>query len=168
MAIGSHCNTCINSICLFISLPFLFSGYIWKLTADSPCDPIVYKPLLAIGLSLFLLSLFGLIGSCCGCSCFLFIYLMVLLAMIISIIITTKVGVKIIKDKSSGEEIIGIVDREHHLSDFSSWVTDKLIDDSHWLEFKDCMVRHDACGKIQSFRSVADFIVSNKKLTPIE
>ncbi|GMH03780.1 hypothetical protein Nepgr_005619 [Nepenthes gracilis] len=168
---GGLCNCAtgfINSCCLILSIPFLLAGYIMKLTANSPCDPILYKPLLGIGVFLFALSLLGILASCCGCTIFLWLYLSIVFVMIVVVSFTMVFGATVVKG-GAGELIAGTPYREYRLEDFSSWLKNRIVDDEHWGNIRSCMIRHDACGKYQAYRSLVDLVqINSTKLTAIE
>ncbi|GAB4842587.1 hypothetical protein Ancab_012563 [Ancistrocladus abbreviatus] len=150
MGVSSNCLICMNCIGLCLSPSFILAAHMFKLKANSPCDPVAgYKPLIVVGVSLFVICLFGLLGSCCGCKCFLCLYLMILLVMIACVVYTMLLGEFLMKGYA-GEQTDG-TGKEYHLSEFSSWLTDAVL--RYWLPVKKCMVKHNACRKFQSYRS---------------
>ncbi|GAB2235299.1 hypothetical protein Droror1_Dr00025720 [Drosera rotundifolia] len=165
------CSSCaigfINTLCLLLSIPFLLAGHLMKLAAGSPCDPVVYKPLLLIGILLFVISCLGILGSCCGCRIFLWAYLFLISVMIIAVLFTIVFGASIMKGKP-GVEVQGTAYKEYSLTDFSSWMS-KFVDNQHWVDVRSCMIMHDACGKFYAVRFIVDIATLNQtKLTPIE
>jgi len=169
MAVSTVLLGCLNTITLCISLPILLAGYFVKITANSPCDPIMYKPLLALGTCLLIISLIGLLGSCCRITLFLWLHLIALFVVIIGLLACLTVGGAVIKGGGNGQDVLGGNVKEYELQGFSSWLKNNMVGGSHWEDIKSCMIRHDACGKIGAFRSIMDFVtLKRSKLTSIE
>ncbi|KAL2899632.1 Tetraspanin-9 [Bienertia sinuspersici] len=169
MAVSTALLGCLNALTLCISLPVLLVGYFLKLTANSPCDPVMYKPLLALGLCLLIVSLIGFLGACCRITVFLWLYLIALFIVIIGLLACLSVGGAIIKGGENGEDVLGGGVKEYELHTFSGWLKSHLVGGSHWEDVKACMIHHDACGKIGAFRSIMDFVsLKTSKLTSIE
>ncbi|CAO2840235.1 unnamed protein product [Amaranthus hypochondriacus] len=159
----------LNSITLCISLPLILAGYFLKVTADSPCDPVLYKPLLALGLSLLAVSLIGLLGACCRIKLLLWLYLITLFIVIIGLLACLSVGSAVVKGNDRGQDVIGGGVKEYELNTFSGWLRNNLVGGSHWEDIKSCMISHDACGKIETFRTLMDFVtLKRSKRTSIE
>lgn len=169
MAVSTALLGCLNALTLCLSLPVLLAGYFLQLTANSPCDPIMYKPLIALGCCLLIVSLIGLLGSCCRITPFLWLYLITLFIVIIGLLACLSVGGAVVRGGGDGEDVLGGEAKEYELHSFSGWLKNNLVGGGHWEDIKRCMIRHDACGKIGAFRSIMDFVsLSRSRLTSIE
>ncbi|KAK9726927.1 hypothetical protein RND81_05G246400 [Saponaria officinalis] len=159
---------CVNTFTLCLSLPILLAGHVIKISANSPCDPIMYKPLIALGLCLLVVSLIGLLGACCRVSVFQWLYLLTLFVLIMGLLACLSVGSVIIRGGGKGEDVLGGV-KEYDLAMFSKWLKNNIVSSNHWQDIVNCMVHHDACGRISTFRTLMDFVTSKKsKLTSME
>lgn len=168
MAVSSLVLGCINTLTLCLSLPILLVGYLIKLSANSPCDPIMYKPLISLGTCLLVVSFFGMLGACCRLSLFLWLYVIMLFILIVSLLASLTVGAVVIKEGGVGRDVLGGL-KEFELQGFSGWLKKNVVGPSHWEDVKQCMIHHDACGKMDTFRSIMDFVTMKRsKLTSIE
>ncbi|XP_074288641.1 tetraspanin-7-like [Silene latifolia] len=168
MGVSTCVLGCLNTFTLCLSLPILLAGFLLRITANSPCDPIMYKPLLAIGLSLLIVSLIGLLGACCRVSIFQWLYLFTLFILIIGLLALLSVSGVLIKGGGKGNDVMGGV-KEYELPMFSNWLKKNFVSDDHWEDVVNCLVHHDACGKISTFRTLMDFVTYKKsKLTSME
>ncbi|KAL8170592.1 hypothetical protein V2J09_022396 [Rumex salicifolius] len=161
---GNYCLSLINSFLLILSLPFLLAGWIIKSFSDSPCNPIIYKPLFIVGVFLLFLSLIGMLGSCCRLTYFLWIYLTLVLLLIIILAFILIFGAANIKGGTRTYH-----PKEYSLQDFSSWLRNKMVDDGSWADIKACMKEHHACTKFEIVHHLVDMINFQRfKLSPIE
>ncbi|KAL9247274.1 hypothetical protein vseg_020722 [Gypsophila vaccaria] len=169
MGLSSFVLGCVNTLTLCLSLPILLAGYIIKATANSPCDPVMYKPLLALGTCLLVVSLIGLLGACCRFSVFQWLYVLTLFVLIIGLLAFLSISAFIIKGGGQGEDVMAGGVKEYELPMFSNWMRNNFVSTDHWEDVKQCLVRHDACGKISRFRTLMDFVTFKRsKLTSME
>ncbi|KAJ8441101.1 hypothetical protein Cgig2_006930 [Carnegiea gigantea] len=168
MGVSNTLLACINCLTLCISLPFIIVGFIIKKTASSPCDPIMYKPLLAVGFTLLVISLLGLLGGCCRIQIFLWLYAIALFILIVGLLASVIIGGVILKGNVKGEDVFGGL-KEYHLEGFSAWLRKIIVGPKNWKEIKDCMIKNEVCSRMHSFRTMFDFMaVKSSNLSSIE
>ncbi|KAK9684396.1 hypothetical protein RND81_10G207100 [Saponaria officinalis] len=128
----------------------------------------MYKPLITLGLCLLVVSLVGLLGACCRVSVFQWLYLLTLFVLIVGLLACLSVGSVIIRGGEKGGDVLGGV-KEYDLAMFSKWLKNNIVSSNQWQDIVNCMVHHNACGRISTFRTLIDFVTSKKsKLTSME
>ncbi|KAL3512321.1 hypothetical protein ACH5RR_025038 [Cinchona calisaya] len=157
--------TILNLITLAVAL--LAIGYsVWLQIqhGSSLCQKVLQRPLLFVGLALFVVSFLGLIGSCCRLSFFMWIYLAVLFFMILGLICFTIFTI-IVTNKGVGKVLSNKGVNDHRLGDYSGWLQKYVVNAENWDEIKSCLVdvhfcQHIAGGKAPEFYQ--------QSLSPIE
>ncbi|KAH9608826.1 hypothetical protein KSS87_014298 [Heliosperma pusillum] len=80
----------------------------------------------------------------------------------------TGLAASAIAGSGKGNDVMGGV-KEYELPMFSNWLKKNFVSDDHWEDVVNCLVHHDACGKISTFRTLLDFVTYKKsKLTSME
>ncbi|KAL3529361.1 hypothetical protein ACH5RR_008683 [Cinchona calisaya] len=122
---------------------------------SSLCQKVLQKPLLYVGLGLFVVSLLGLIGSCCRLSFFMWTYLALLFVMIVGLICFTVFTI-IVTNKGVGKALSNKGVNDHRFGDYSGWLKKYVVNAEKWEEVKSCLVdiqfcQHIAAGKHPEF-----------------
>ncbi|XP_077217400.1 tetraspanin-8-like [Tasmannia lanceolata] len=133
----------LNIITLLISLPIIvYSLYLYfDHHVNSGCHKFLEFPLLIFGVFLFLVSLCGLIGSCCRAAFLLWIYLFVMFILIIGLFCFT-IFAFIVTHKGVGEVVSGRGYKEYRLGDYSHWLQKRFTNADNWEKINSCL--HDA------------------------
>ncbi|CAL5362482.1 unnamed protein product [Camellia sinensis] len=159
----------INTLTLVTSLAAIGASF-WFLSglpSVSPCQKFIQQPLLILGSSLFLLSFFALIGSCCRVQFFLWIYLFFLFVLIVGLMCFTVFAI-VVTNKGVGEVVSGRGYKEHRLGNYSNWLQNYVLDDQHWDEIKSCFVELKVCKKIEDDPDETRDDLIKRKLSPIQ
>lgn len=155
MARWSHGITaCINSITLAISLILLGVGSNLAARGHTTCFSLLDIPFLRIGGLLLVISLLGLLGSCCR-SCFLMwaylvLYLVLILMVMVGFILWVTVVIK--------GDIRLDVGEARKLNDYTFWFQDQVMGLADWSHVRQCLIRKNICSSNSPKNS---FILSN-------
>lgn len=137
--------TILNSLTLALSL-LLIGHSLWlTIHHDTLCQRVIQKPLLYLGLALFVVSLLGIIGSCCGVSFLLTLYLIVMFALILGLIAFTLFTL-LVTNKGVGKSLSGRGYKEHKLGDYSNWLKKYVVNGNNWDKIKSCLVDVSVCS----------------------
>ncbi|KAK6148653.1 hypothetical protein DH2020_019565 [Rehmannia glutinosa] len=145
--------TGLNILTLLISiLAILFSLY-FQITSESPCQRVLRTPLLVVGGALLVVSLGGLVGSCCRVTFLLWLYLLVLFLIILGLIIFTIFTI-VVTNKGVGKAISRRGFGDHRLGDYSRWLQKYVVNEKNWDEIKSCLGAMELCERIENGKSV--------------
>ncbi|KAK3040895.1 hypothetical protein RJ639_027890 [Escallonia herrerae] len=142
-----------------LALSFAAIGYsLWYLTHDgaSVCQTTLQKPLLIAGSSLLVVSLMGLVGSCCRVNWLLTIYLVVMFLLILAMIGFT-IFTFIVTNKGVGRVISGKGFREYRLGDYSGWLQKHAVNGENWEKIRSCLVDVHVCAGLARYQKSEDF-----------
>ncbi|OIT04316.1 PREDICTED: tetraspanin-8-like [Nicotiana attenuata] len=130
---------------------------IWAKAEESKslCQKAIYMPFLIFGASLLVLSLMGLVGSCCRASFFLWIYLFFLFLFIVGMICFSVFTI-LVTNKNVGKALSGKGDNEAKFGDWQHWLEKHVVNEKHWGDIKSCMATFKYCQMIPRGKS-ADF-----------
>ncbi|KAL6994968.1 hypothetical protein U1Q18_005103 [Sarracenia purpurea var. burkii] len=160
----------LNIASLLVSLAAI-GGSVWFSTnrnhGASDCEKVLQRPLLIVGLSLLVVSLLGLIGSCCRIQLALWIYLIVMFFLIVAMACFTVFAVAI-TNKGVGKAVSGRGYKEYRLGDYSNWLQKYVVNEKNWGKIRSCLVDSNVCSGIGGNRpeSAADF--NKRNLSPIQ
>ncbi|XP_073014351.1 tetraspanin-8-like [Typha latifolia] len=135
----------LNLVILLLSVPVIGIGTWLRFHAASECEKFLQWPVIILGVFLSVVSLLGLLGSCCRMTFFLWIYLFVLFLLILGMFCFT-VFAFVITNKGIGEVISGKGYKEYRLGDYSKWLQKRVGDWKTWEEIKSCMKDGKVCG----------------------
>lgn len=157
----------INILTLLLSLSMIgYSLYLF-LNHSSICQKFLQYPLFLLGISLLLISLLGLIGSCCHVQFFMWIYLTFMFLLILSMICCT-LFVILVTNKGVGKAISGKGFKEYRLGDYSNWLQNNVVNEEHWDKIRSCLVDSNICGKLGGGEKETTEDFSKRNLSPIE
>ncbi|XP_077216097.1 tetraspanin-8-like [Tasmannia lanceolata] len=156
----------LNVITLLLSIPILGGG-IWLSTrASSDCEKFLEKPIIALGVFLLIVSLSGLIGSCCRVSWLLWVYLVVMFLLIVLIFCFTIFAFVVI-NKGAGKIVSQRGYKEYRLGDYSNWLQKRVSSDENWRRIKSCLQDSKVCKSLEDENlPQAEFYAKN--LSPIQ
>ncbi|KAF6169028.1 hypothetical protein GIB67_038525 [Kingdonia uniflora] len=156
----------LNTITLILSVAITLVSVYFRVHGHSECQKLLYLPLLALGVFLFLVSLAGFIGSCCRVSVFLWIYLFVMFVLIVGLFVFTLFAF-VVTNKGVGQVISGRGYKEYRLGDYSDWLQKHVTDGQHWNTIKSCLIDTQFCMKLGGIdQSVDEFYT--KRLSPVQ
>ncbi|KAL3640514.1 hypothetical protein CASFOL_015482 [Castilleja foliolosa] len=155
--------TCLNVITILIAFSAIGFSLWFHVKSESPCQRVLKTPLLVVGGVLLVVSLAGLVGSCCRVTLLLWLYLFVLFVLILGLIAFTVFAI-IVTNRGVGQAISRQGIGEHRLGDYSKWLQKYVINEKNWEEIKSCLVGVNLCGAIQSGKDEEFY---QHKMTPI-
>lgn len=144
-SISSAIVTILNVLTMIFSL-FVIGYSLWLYTHDSSlCQRVLRKPLLYVGLALFVVSLIGVIASSCRVSIFMYLYVIFMYLLILALIALT-VFMIIVTNRGVGKRISGKGYKEYRLGDYSNWLQNHVVNGKHWGSIKSCLVEAHVCS----------------------
>ncbi|XP_057951451.1 tetraspanin-8 [Malania oleifera] len=144
----SNTVTAIFNCCTLVISVLALGGSFWiHAHGGSECQKVLQTPLMILGLFLFVVSLFGIIGSCCRVSFIMWIYLLVLFLLIVGLFCFT-VFLIAVTNKGVGNFISGKGYREYRLGDYSHWLQKYVINAQNWEEIKSCLIDAQVCPRL--------------------
>ncbi|ESR54105.1 Senescence-associated protein DH [Citrus sinensis] len=160
----SLCFLVLGIVALSFSLAIHFHG-----GTATACQKSLYTPLLVTAIFLSVLSLLGLIGSCCKNNFLLYLYLIVLFLLILGLCIFA-VFVFAVTSNSAGKAVSRLGFKEYRLGDYKNWLKNHLVNDKNWNEIRSCMIDSQVCKSLErntnNNQTAADFFKRN--LSPIQ
>lgn len=157
MGVSNHLLSILNFITALLSIPILGAG-IWLATKhSSDCVRFLQWPVIAIGLFILLVSLAGLLGSCCRVTWLLWVYLVVMFLLIVLLFCFT-VFAFVVTNKGAGEAVTNAHFKEYHLGDYSWWLQKQVNKASNWDKFKSCLADAKVCNHLDDdYKTSQDF-----------
>ncbi|KAJ4952642.1 hypothetical protein NE237_029474 [Protea cynaroides] len=158
----------LNFVTFLLSIPILAGG-IWLSTkADTVCEKFLDKPIVVLGVFLLLVSLAGLVGSCCRISLLLWFYLVVMFLLIV-ILFCFTIFAFVITNKGAGEVVSQRGYKEYKLGDYSNWLQKRVSNPKNWEKIQSCLIESKVCQNLADANvkeSVQQFY--NQNLSPIQ
>lgn len=155
--------TGLNVLTLLMAFSAIGFSLWFHVKSESPCQRVLKTPLLVVGGALLVVSLAGLVGSCCRVSFILWLYLFMLFLLILGLIIFMVFTI-MVTNKGVGRALSGKGVGDHRLGDYSRWLQKYVINAENWDEIKSCLVGVQLCQRIEDGKD-EDFYKQN--LTPI-
>ncbi|KAL5751403.1 hypothetical protein ACOSP7_026006 [Xanthoceras sorbifolium] len=138
-----------------MSLYFFLSG------GDTKCQRFLQTPLLIIGLFVSVVSLTGLVGSCCRVNFLLLLYLIVVFFMILGLLAFTVFLFMV-----TNTRVAAALDKTKTM-DFSHWMENNFVKGQQWNDIKNCLQESRFCSRIHSPAGSASQFYK-KNLNPIQ
>lgn len=153
-----------NVIIIILNLITLAAGILaigfslWLIidNGSSPCQKGLQKPVLYVGIALSVVSLLGLLGSCCKNSFILWIYLFLLFLLILVMILFTLFTI-IVTNKGFGRALSKRGVNNLRLGDYSKWLQRYVVSGKNWDEIKSCMADTHFCLRKPQLVAQASF-----------
>lgn len=143
----------VNIITFIISIPILGGGIWLSKQANTECERFLEKPIIALGIFVMLISLAGLIGSCCRVSFFLWIYLVIMFLLIILIFCFT-IFAFVVTNKGAGHVLSDRGYKEYRLGDYSNWLQKRV--NNHWGKIESCLKDTKICKTLMDHNGDVD------------
>lgn len=156
----------LNFLIFVLSIPILIGGIWLSHHGTSECERFLDKPVIALGVFLMVVSLAGLIGSCCRVNWLLWVYLFVMFLLIV-ILFCFTVFAFVITNKGAGEALSGKGYKEYRLGDYSNWLQ-KRVDGKDWDKIKSCLIDAKVCQSLEQENDTTASQFYVKNLSPIQ
>ncbi|GAV84335.1 Tetraspannin domain-containing protein [Cephalotus follicularis] len=157
-----------NCLTLLLGLAtVVWSAYI-HVHGGTECQKVAQNPLMITGLFLFIVSVMGLIGSCCRSNLVLFMYLVVMFVLIVGMIGFT-LFVFVVTNAGAGKVMSGKGFKEYRLGDYSNWLRNHFVNGKKWDQIRSCLIDAQVCKSLA--KDVVDPSVEafyKKSLSPIQ
>nr|XP_018626051.1 tetraspanin-8-like [Nicotiana tomentosiformis] len=111
------------------------------------CQKVFQKPLLILGISLLVVSVLGLVGSCCRVTFFLWIYLFLLFLLIVGLLCFSVFAI-LVTNKNVSRALSGRGYMEAKFGDYSHWLQKYVVNAENWEEIKSCLVDTKFCQRL--------------------
>lgn len=157
----------LNVVSLVLSVCILAGG-IWLSSKSSAslCEKSLSTPLLVLGVFLLLVSIAGLLGSCCRITFLLWVYLLVMFLLIVLLFCFT-VFAFVVTNRGAGEAVSGRGYKEYRLGDYSHWLQKRVGSDKNWGRIRSCLVDAKVCRSLQQRNLTwSEFVIDN--LSPVQ
>ncbi|XP_078443824.1 tetraspanin-8-like [Wolffia australiana] len=156
----------LNVVALLVSIPVLGGGIWLAARGGGECERLLERPAMAVGIFLILLSLAGLVGSCCRVAWLLWVYLLVMFLLIVLVFCFT-VFAFVVTNKGAGEVVSGHGYREYRLGDYSHWLQKRVNNAENWVKIRSCLHASNVCHAIHGGNQTIDQFI-RRNLSPIQ
>jgi len=156
----------LNLVTAVLAVPLIGAG-IWLATKHkTDCASFLEWPVIIIGIIILVISLAGLVGSCCRVVWLLWLYLVVMFLLILLLICFTIFAFAV-TNKGAGQLVSGKGFDEYRLGDYSTWLQRQVTKASNWEKIQSCLSDSEACSFMDAdFPTVVLFDQAN--LTPVQ
>ncbi|KAL3824684.1 hypothetical protein ACJIZ3_020713 [Penstemon smallii] len=135
----------LNIITLLLSIPIIGGGMWLSHQANTECERFLDRPVIALGVFILLVSIAGLIGSCCRVSWLLWVYLLVMFLLIVLLICFT-IFAFVVTNKGAGEVLSERGYKEYRFGDYSHWLQKRV--NGNWNRIRSCLVDSRICQRL--------------------
>ncbi|GLJ14749.1 hypothetical protein SUGI_0239050 [Cryptomeria japonica] len=158
----------LNILTLLLSIPIIGGGIWLSNRGSTDCEKFLEKPVIALGVFIFLVSIAGLVGACCKNSLVLCIYLAIMLILILLLLCFTIFAFEVTK-KGAGQVVGNRGYKEYKLGNYSHWLQKRVNKSSNWKKIKSCVYDAKICQNLRKDdASILGNNFYNKHLTPIQ
>ncbi|XP_051150368.1 tetraspanin-8-like [Andrographis paniculata] len=140
----------LNIITLLLSIPIIGGGIWLSKQGNTECERFLDKPVIALGVFVLLVSIAGLVGSCCRVTWLLWIYLLVMFLLILLLFCFT-IFAFVVTNKGAGDALSGKGYKEYRLGEYSNWLQKRV--NKNWNKISSCLKDSKVCQRLLQDRS---------------
>lgn len=157
----------LNFVSLLVGLALIAGGIYFHVHASTACQKSLQNPLLVLGSFVSLVSLLGMVGSCCSNNFFLRLYMILMFLLMIGLIAFTVFSF-VITNEAAGKAVSGKGFEEYRLGDYSHWLRNHFVKGKNWDVIRSCLVDAQVCKALtnNNDQKAADFL--NRNFSPLE
>ncbi|XP_073272871.1 tetraspanin-8 [Primulina huaijiensis] len=135
----------LNIVTFFLSIPIIAGGIWLSKQGSTECERFLDKPVIALGVFILLVSIAGIVGSCCRISWLMWVYLLVMFLLIVLLFCFT-IFAFVVTNKGAGEAISGKGYKEYRLGDYSNWLQKRV--NKNWGKISSCLADSKICQSL--------------------
>ncbi|KAG6382781.1 hypothetical protein SASPL_157510 [Salvia splendens] len=156
MRVSNNLVGILNLVTLLLSIPIIGGGIWLSKQANTECERFLDKPVIVLGVFVLLVSIAGLVGSCCRVTWLLWVYLLVMFLLILLLFCFT-IFAFVVTNKGAGQALSDKGYKEYRLGDYSNWLQNRVND--NWGKIRSCLEDSKICQKLLTDNSTpaADF-----------
>eukprot|EP00475_Leptophrys_vorax_P032817 TRINITY_DN51147_c0_g1_i1.p1 TRINITY_DN51147_c0_g1~~TRINITY_DN51147_c0_g1_i1.p1 ORF type:complete len:289 (-),score=17.39 TRINITY_DN51147_c0_g1_i1:320-1186(-) len=151
MAQKLNCSTLfikwMNVLTLILGVVLIVTAGVLYSRKGTACVTFLQGPLIALGVLVFVVSLFGLLGIVCGSSFMLWMY-MVLLGFITMLFIAFTIFAFTVSDPGTGTTVNGVEFKQYYIGSYSKWLQRTIDNSATWTRVQTCMVDATFCQEL--------------------
>lgn len=134
----------LNCLSLLLGLGAIAMSLYFYVHGHSQCEKALQNPLLITGTILLVVSLLGLIGSCCRLNTLLFVYLMIMFCLMIGLLGFT-VFTFLVTNDGVGKTVSNKGVSKIRTWDFANWLELHFVNGKNWDNIKSCLRKSEIC-----------------------
>lgn len=157
----------LNITSMLLSFVIIGLSIYLGVSGSTECEKFLRPILAVVGIILFLVSLFGLIGSWCRVTPVLWIYMMVVFLLILGMVVF-MVFVFFVSNKGAAEVYSGGGYKEYRLGDYGHWLKKHLFQERNWEKIRNCLIEEKVCRSLELDVNLNRKGFYKKNLTPIQ
>eukprot|EP00270_Netrium_digitus_P010784 TRINITY_DN3362_c0_g1_i1.p1 TRINITY_DN3362_c0_g1~~TRINITY_DN3362_c0_g1_i1.p1 ORF type:complete len:311 (-),score=66.36 TRINITY_DN3362_c0_g1_i1:305-1147(-) len=155
-----------NVLTMVLAFPIVAMGIYLYNASGSQCESFLQKPVIIIGVFMFVMSFLGCVGAANNWSFLLWLYLVVMFFLII-ILAGFTIFAFIVTAPGAGRTVAGVSFKEYYLSDYSDWLRKELNNTKNWANVESCMMDVKYCDHLNDLYTTVD-AYRNASLSPTE
>lgn len=158
----------LNFVTFLVSFLIIGAGLWFKLVSSAGCGKFLQLPILSFGIFLMVVSLFGMVGSCCYVSFLLWIYMFVIFVLVLGMF-GFMMFTFLVTNKAIGEAITEAGYHEYYtLGDYSTWFRKKVEEYNTWKDIQTCLNDAKVCGGFHTEIGLKANEFYNQYLSPLQ